>query len=194
MYQFTRNHNSRKHKNKLKTKYNTEYSATCRQYIPCADARGHSRFEQRKIGPCLSQSLACPCCRCETSGRHHSWWSAPDTERLWSHMHKLSSPRRWEERVNTKKNGQADKKRSWAHGAANILLFIHSQQIYCWLSLKSASRWVPWTLLSSSLSSSSPVSCRHTSSPLLWPGKHTPERNIKISIITIFQIIIIVTV
>lgn len=103
MYQFTRNHNSRKHKNKLKTKYNTEYSATCRQYIPCADARGHSRFEQRKIGPCLSQSLACPCCRCETSGRHHSWWSAPDTERLWSHMHKLSSPRRWEERVNTKK-------------------------------------------------------------------------------------------
>lgn len=72
---------------------------TCRRWILCANAWVHSRSEQRKTGPCPSRSPACPCCRCETSGLLHSWWSAPDTERLWSRMHMLGSPRRRGEHV-----------------------------------------------------------------------------------------------
>lgn len=43
-----------------------------------------------------------------------------------------------------------------------------------WLFLKSASHWVPWIRLSSSLSSSSLISCRRTSSPWLALGRRRP--------------------
>lgn len=132
-------------------------SATCRRWILCANVPVHSRFGQRKTGPCLSQSLECPYCRYETSGLRRSWWSAPDTERLWSHMHTLSSP------------GGKGENMTIGHTCRRgrqIVPFVcvYSQQIYCWLFLKSASHLGPWTPLSSSLFSSSPASCRRTSS------------------------------
>lgn len=65
---------------------------TCRRWILCANVRAHSRSEQRRTGPCPSRSPVCPCCRCETSGLRRSWWSAPDTERLWSRTRTLNSP------------------------------------------------------------------------------------------------------
>lgn len=58
----------------------------------------------------------------------------------------------------------------WArnHGAQ------YSLQTDYWLFLKSAFHWVPWIRLSSSLSSSSLISCRRTSSPWLALGRHRP--------------------
>lgn len=50
----------------------------------------------------------------------------------------------------------------------------YSLQTDYWLFLKSASHWVPWIRLSSSLSSSSLISCRRTSSPWLALGRRRP--------------------
>lgn len=52
--------------------------------------------------------------------------------------------------------------------------FQYSLQTDYWLFLKSASHWVPWIRLSSSLSSSSLISCRRTSSPWLALGRRRP--------------------
>lgn len=152
-------------------------SATCRQWILCANVRAHSRSEQRRTGHGLSRSPVCPCCRCGTSGLRRSWWSAPDTERLWSRTRTLNSPGGawravWDERTS---KTEREKPTS---------LYVYSQQIYCWPSPKSASHWAPWTLLSSSWFSSSPVFCTRTSSLWLWPGMHTPGEKSKQHVIT----------
>lgn len=144
---------------------------TCRRCVLGAGPPARSRSLRSRRRPSSRRNPRRPCDRCETSGLLRSSASTQGTERPSSRRRTLNSPGdrsgvTWERWRGKLVNVKLQTRQGRVSG--------FSPQICCWLSPGSVSRWAPSTLLSSSLSSSSPASYRRTSSPWPVPDTHTP--------------------
>lgn len=148
-----------------------ELKLTCRRCVLGAGPPARSRSLRSRRRLSSRRSPRRPCDRCETSGLLRSSASTRGTERPSSRRRTLNSPG---DRSGVTLREVTRKTRECETADATRTCSWFSPQICCWLSPGSVSRWAPSTLLSSSLSSSSPASYRRTSSPWPVPDTHTP--------------------